>query len=284
MSELSGWTLPEFDEAEYQRRIEAARLDRQRLDALKGFRPASLGDWLQLCQWADVPTIAAVSLGEAPLEAVLRFDEPQCAEPAAPFWAAVKTKMDTLGKGWMARWDCCSMAAVKYRLSNGLADWSPELSDLYADDLRAYDILSEHPSDTITAWARPWTTFATLRGYPIEYRVFVERDRVVGVSNYYPQRPLPDDSETSEDIRRAKAFTKTLIAVQNRPLVCPQIGDVEGNWFTADFARLPSGALVFLEGGPPHTPRWGAHPCCFEGAEVSGIALRAVTGKHEIAG
>jgi hypothetical protein len=274
--------FPPFDEAAYQRRCAEAREERVRLDEIGGFRPVSLGDWLDLCQQSGVPTVPAVLLGEADLDAIVRFDEPEVAQRAAPFYARVRQTLDDLGPGWMARWDCCSMAALKYRLSSGVADWDPELAELYADDLRAYDVLCDFPGERMTAWARPWTSLAMIEGFPVEYRVFVERNEIVGVSNYYPQRPLPDDEATACDIARARRFTEQLIAAQTRPLVCPQIGEVEGNWFTADFARLASGALIFLEGGPPHTPRWGAHPCCFEDGDVKGIALRDRTGRHEL--
>ena len=40
-------------------------------------------------------------------------------------------------------------------------------------------------------------------GYPVEYRAFVENGRLLGVSSYYPQRPLPRNDrqlQTVEDL------------------------------------------------------------------------------------
>ena len=41
--------------------------------------------------------------------------------------------------------------------------------------------------------------------------------------------------------------------------------------FTADFVVGKDGKVLFLEGGPPYG--LGAHPCCFEGRDIEGIAL-----------
>jgi hypothetical protein len=274
--------LPEHDEAAWQLRLVELREARAAIGRVQGFRPVSLADWMQLCVWAEVPTVAAICLGEAEIEPLLRSDEPEWAARATPFYGAMAAKLKALGDGWMARWDCCSMAEVKYRLSNGNASWAPELAELYSDDLRAYDLIDAFPSDRIKGWARPWTQFDVIGGWPVEYRVFVENDRILGVSNYYPQRPLPDNEQTAADVARAKASTQALIDHQNQRIVCPEIGDVEGNWFTCDFARLPSGALLFLEGGPPYTPTWGAHPCCFTSGTIEGVTLRDQTGQYEV--
>ncbi|WP_163450886.1 hypothetical protein, partial [Escherichia coli] len=59
------------------------------------------------------------------------------------------------------------------------------------------------------------------------------------------------------------------------PINCPQARelDLTRNQFTADFVRLADGSISFLEGGPPHTPKFGAHPCCFVAGEIGGVAL-----------
>jgi len=167
------------------------------------------------------------------------------------------------------------MAYVKYRLSEGMPEWHPSLMDLSVDDFRAFDLIAEFPLPRISAWARPWLTFDVVDRYPVEYRVFVRDNEIIGISNYYPQRALPHDARTDADLTAVRNMTSALIREQKLPLNMPECDgllDLSRNHFSADFARLPSGAVLFLEGGPPNTPRWGAHPCCFEGREISGYA------------
>lgn len=244
------------------------------------FCPLDLGDWIDLAHRADVPAVPAIKIAEADTvglwESVDAEGDP--VPGVAGFYADVQAFQNYAEPGWMLRWSCCSMAEVKMRLSGGDASWSRELMDLYVGDMRAFDIISDFPRPLLAAWARPWLTFDAIDGYPVEYRVFVENSTVVGVSNYYPQRPLPDDERTRADVERIADHTYRMIFAQKARTHLPHIEkhvDLTRNWFTADFARLPSGALLFLEGGPPHTPRWGAHPCCFPAGNTRGIALAA---------
>ena len=108
-----------------------------------------------------------------------------------------------------------------------------------------------------------------LDGYPVEYRVFVEADEIIGVSSYYPQRPLPDSPEVREDVAACLAETAKLIAALPTPLEYPGWPErplsPDSRSFTADFMRLEDGRFLYLEGGPPFGA--GAHPCCFEHVE-----------------
>jgi hypothetical protein len=266
---------PDFGERmerQYQENLRARRAMQEAGTASGGFNPMSLGHWLDLCRLALVVAVPAVCIGRIGVDTLLSDD------PAAKqFESRLKESMAAFGEGWMARWDCCSMAETKYRLSEGLTDWSPELAWIFADDCRACDIISDFPDLNIAAWARPWVTFAIHEGWPVEYRAFVHNDEVIGVSNYYPQRALPDNAATASDIERVRLASGHLIHCQTRPLNCPRLEgfDMKRNHWTADFARLPSGAIVFLEGGPPHTMTGGAHPCCFLPGETEGVALEA---------
>lgn len=237
-----------------------------------GFNPISLGHWLELCREARVAVVPAISLGAIGIDTLLS-DDPLARE----FERGMADQMNALGAGWMARWDCCSMAETKWRLSNGEYDWAPELAHIYAEDFRALDIIADFPDQNICAWARPWMAFAVHGGWPVEYRAFVRDDALIGVSNYYPQRGLPDDDGVRADIERVTAMCQALIREQTRPLNCPRLSgfDMARNHWTADFARLPSGAVIFLEGGPPHTLTGGAHSCCFEPGNIEGVALSA---------
>ena len=51
--------------------------------------------------------------------------------------------------------------------------------------------------------------------------------------------------------------------------------DQDGVHFTADFIATAEGILL-LEGGPPH--ELGAHPCCFQEGQISGVALEDRNG------
>ena len=170
----------------------------------------------------------------------------------------------------MLRWDACAPEVVKYRLSDGRPQWDQEILDLFTiDNSRSFDILFGYPGTDYAAWRRPWVKAAICENYPIEYRVFVHDGMVVGVSNYYVQRPLIDaDGDplhgVQADVRQVVAFARQMAAALPVPI---RFGPAAKNYppdsrsFTADFMRLETGDLVFLEAGPPFGAN--AHPCCF---------------------
>ena len=152
-------------------------------------------------------------------------------------------------------------------LAAGTPEWDSEILDgFHLGDPRAYDIIYEFPGHTMTGWKRPWVKFNVLAGYPVEFRVYVEHDAIVGVSNYYPQRALPETWEYRESVRLVIMLTWRLLASMPIPLRYPGWGfqdwSPDKKNFTADFAQTEEGTVVFLEGGPPFG-RYGAHPCCF---------------------
>ena len=110
-------------------------------------------------------------------------------------------------------------------------------------------------------------------GWPVEYRAIVEKGRVMGISNYYVQRPLPDSPEVLEhDVFHVLDMTRRLIEQVPTPLRYPggpsDNPDIDRNAvaFTADFMKLLGGDIVYLEGGPPAF-YGGADPCCFADME-----------------
>ena len=130
----------------------------------------------------------------------------------------------------------------------------------------------------------------------MEFRVYVEAGRPVGISNYYPQVALdfPDirpAMATALDL--ARKITHTLerlhLGVGNHAL-CPDArpGDprtpgpdwMPESWgrqdYTLDFMLLDTGLVVFLEGGPAGFDY--AHPCCFlqEGRDLDTAYLHGV--------
>ncbi|MYE58702.1 MAG: hypothetical protein F4X35_03835 [Alphaproteobacteria bacterium] len=241
----------------------------------EGFNVVSLGAWLDLCKAAGVDAVPATKIGDieiAHLIETLDYDPDRdwSSDTGAAQTRAFWTKIEAAKKpGTMIRWDCCACAEVKYRLGTGRPEWHQDLLDcFYIDDFRATDLIFEYPDTIIAAWSRPWMRARIVDGYPVEYRVFVEDARIIGVSSYYPQRPLPDTPEVREDIAACLAEADKLIAALPTPLRHPgglhTDRSPESKSFTADFMRLEDGRFLYLEGGPPFSPASGAHPCCFE--------------------
>lgn len=253
--------------------------------ASNGFNVENLGHWLDLCVAANIPAIPGELIAEIPVDDVTRFDHNPIPETVRPFFATVAGAMRTRGVGWMVRWACCSCEEIKYRLGSGAPEWRPEFARLDIDDPRAFEIIMYYPDTMIGAYARPWAPLRIYEGYPIEFRVYVENDAVIGVSNYYPQRALPLTATTLEEVGVVIEYTEAMIRAQTRPLNAPQLRhyaphlDLARNHWTADFAWTETNGIQFLEGGPPHTPRWGAHMCCFQPGEIEGIALRNRRGE-----
>jgi hypothetical protein len=243
------------------------------------FNPTNLGHWIELCARAGVQHVPAEEIARVPTLDVIRFDESPTPTTVDPFFSAVHTEMSRRGEGWMVRWSCCACEEVKYRLGKGEPNWHPDLVSMFAiDDMRAFELVMQFPEETIAAYARPWIKATIIDNFPVEYRVFVDHGQIAGISNYYPQRPLPNSSNTLHDIVRCFIAVATLLRAQKKLLNCPPLEkhwDINVNHWTADFIRQEDGAILFLEGGPPHTPSGGAHPCCFPIGQTEGICLAA---------
>ncbi len=237
----------------------------------EGFNTVSLGAWLEVCRAAGVDAVPATEIGRIEIEnLIVALDDPESTEETdatralKAFWTKIE---DAKKPGTMIRWDCCTCTEVKYRLDTGRPEWHQDLLDcFYIDDPRAVDIIFQYPDTVMTAWSRPWMRARLVDGYPVEYRVFVEADEIIGVSSYYPQRPLPDSPEVRDDIAACLAETSKLIAALPTPLEYPGWPErplsPDSRSFTADFMRLEDRRFLYLEGGPPFGA--GAHPCCFE--------------------
>ena len=213
----------------------------------EGFNTVSLGAWLDLCRSAGVEAVPASEIARIEIETLMvALDDPEGAEETdatralRAFWAKIE---EAKKPGTMIRWDCCTCAEVKYRLDTGRPEWHQDLLDcFYIDDFRATDIIFEYPDTVIAAWSRPWMRARLVDGYPVEYRVFVEADEIIGVSSDYPQRPLPDSPEVRDDIAVCLAETSKLIAALPTPLKFPGCPErplsPDSRSFTADFMRL----------------------------------------------
>lgn len=274
--------------AELEARNEERNRDRRDRSARDLFNPTNLGHWIALCEAAGVKYVPAEEIARAPVDDLLRFDEKNAPATVPAFFSAVESAMAIRGDQWMVRWACCACAEVKYRLGTGNPEWHDDLVKLFhIMDLRAFDLVFDFPEETIAAYARPWIKATVLARYPVEYRVFVHNDQIDGISNYYPQRAIPNNAETLFDITRCYLQSVKLIKAQKRPLNCPPLDkhfDITKNHWTADFIRNEDGEILFLEGGPPHTTGGGAHPCCFPIGAIDGIAFAAGTEELDAMG
>ena len=237
----------------------------------EGFNIVSLGAWLDVCKAAGVEAVPATEIGKIEIETLMiALDNPESREEAdaseelRAFWTKIEAAKQP---NTMIRWDCCACGEVKYRLGTGRPEWHRDLLDcFYIDDFRATDLIFEYPDTVIAAWSRPWMQARIVGGYPVEYRVFVEDGEIIGVSSYYPQRPLADSHEVREDVAACLLETAKLIAAVPVPLKYPGGShphrSPDSKSFTADFMRLEDGRFLYLEGGPPFGSN--THPCCFE--------------------
>ena len=237
------------------------------------FCPVSLGDWLALCRQAGVTHVAAEQVAEIQQEDYLRFDtEGPHQERLLHAWRTIQAAQRP---NHMMRLDCCSDAEIKHQMSRGKGGFRPEFGQIILGDVRSFDIVDEYPRETIPVWRRRWIETMQLESYPVEYRAYVRNGRLAGISNYYPQRPLP---RTEEHLKQVAQHTQALIRDAQPPFLWNRTAmlldcdlDLEKVHFTADFLATEKGAVVFLEGGPPH--ELGAHMCCFRPWETDGVAL-----------
>ena len=267
-------------------------------DETRRFCPTSLTDWLKLCQAAGVPHVPAHHVTTVNRADWLLFDTPgphqeRLNSAREAVQQAFRDDGPLLHADHMLRFDFCAPLEVKFRLGSGFPHWHPDMTRFILDDPRAFDILMEQPRESVPIYFRPWIKTLIHDGFPTEYRAFVRDGKLQGISNYYPQRPLPEDQKAIAEVER---LTQILIDNAPAPFIwnMSHMGDEffrnhdrSGVHFTADFIlALPdsengpdpesntengSPRMLFLEGGPPH--ELGAHPCCFKPGRIKGIAL-----------
>ena len=235
--------------------------------AATGFNVVSLGQWIGICERAGVDHVPAEPVATADIVSLLNWDAPSedQIEVLRGFFAEIEKAKQP---GMMLRWDMCAPLDVKMRLSQGQPEWSERLiAGFTIDDPRAFELLFEYPGEEITVWRRPWLEADIVDNYPVEYRVFVEDGRPIGVSSYYPQRDLPDGGQVRADLAQSVDAACRLAAHLPDEIDFPgsqQHWPSDSKSFTADFMRLSDGRLLFLEAGPPFDFRGvGADPCCF---------------------
>ena len=125
--------------------------------------------------------------------------------------------------------------------------------------------------------------------WPAEWRVFIRNGQVTGVANYYGWTGAGATPENAWNALEAAALGQKLADhAAGRGLVGvfmdqqflrtraghdPEVASALAPWAedqlqaTIDFIETAEG-LKLLEGGPPHAPGGGAHPCAFAGQGV----------------
>ncbi len=278
------------------------RLPKHLLRRPAAFCPYSLGDWIALCERTGTPHVPATRVAEFERSDMLNheYDGPHQRRLDAASGAMRRAARP----GTMLRWDCCASAHLKRAMAEGRPPEDPEALCRLPLDARVLEVLDDYPRVLVPVWRRPWIAGDMLfaAGYPVEYRAFVKNGRLLGISSYYPQRPLPRDERhlaAIEDQVRAllanlsgpfewparkseRMRIRTMLPLLKSKKPHPDAPDPNGVHFTADFAAT-RGGVVLLEGGPPHF--MGAHPCCFPAGRIEGVRLEAAetgeTGRGE---
>lgn len=248
------------------------------------FPAASLSAWMEWAQRAQVPAVPTQVVATLPIEALLRSDDPTF-EGSAQAMEELMEVNETLTDSHMLRWDCCAGFEVKMGMAEGQV---PDLEGrkLHPMEPRTFDILYEFPCDEVAVLRRPWVEVDSHEGFPVEFRVFVERGQVVAVANYYLQRDLPDTPAIRQAAAKVVRHAQAMIDVMASSGVAPAMpGQPLPHEIAAtlDFLVDKSGQVLFLEAGPGH--HFGAHPCAFlkrDGsvAELEGLCLG--TGRPSI--
>ena len=221
-----------------------------------GFNVVSLGAWIRLCEAVSLPCVPAEPVASIDIHLLMNWDVEQGPALRQFFTTIERAKRPHT----MLRWDCCAPSDVKARMAVGRPAWSPTLTEHFRiDDPRAFTIMTEYPGNTMTVWRRPWMNAAVVDRYPVEYRVFVEAGAVIGISSYYPQRPL-DQADTLQDIFRLNVMAGTLIrALDGKTIVHPPPDD-----------RGPGGLSLHRRlHAPPRPPG-----CCSSRAAPPGVPAR----------
>ena len=282
--------------------------------------------------------------GEEPGGAFDRGD----AQAVAALQERVDSAMDAVPEGWMVRSARCGGSELKALAGAGAAGFEvpetrfgPDLQvgpgwfrignrrSVNVSDTRTVEAYAKGPvGRPLVFLARPWveagryavgedpqrhgTQYAGKGMWPAEWRAFVERDVVVGVSSYYGWcgSVTEENARIAIEVRdlaqrivdeavRQRAYPRFMDIEFIRGGARPQVAAME--WVkeamdlfgresvacTLDFIETKEG-LMLLEGGPPSTHVGGAHPCAFAGCggpptngnkpDVRGVAFRVMEG------
>ena len=201
-----------------------------------------LSAWLERCKKANLKAVPATFSPEVAVADI--FDALDGKGECLTIGTAITWLNEHYKPGTMWRWEQCAPLGLKSVMAEGGS--AAERIPLTVDDPRLFDILFESNVAATRLAVRPIIAIKRYAKHPVEFRCYVFGPDQVAVSNYYPQRGLPDSF-------KEWAVKAGALALRLYPYA--------GADYTADFCLTEDSELVFLEGGPP----WGAgaHPCCF---------------------
>jgi len=220
------------------------------------YTPVDLSAWLALCEAASVPAVPATKGPVLSVELLEKLESYTPDNQPADVLAAAKWIAAEHAKGRIWRWECCAPELLK--MFAGLRRTSQPLVPAvpFSVDQRLFHILWSEQRTDIGLLSRPWVEPMLDKGVPVEFRVFFSPDGCAACS-YYPQRKM--NERFLPDMEMAVMLTEKLaVAMAANNFTPPsKLG------FSCDWMLLKTGAVVFLEAGPPCTSSGGAHPCCF---------------------
>jgi len=227
--------------------------------------------------------------------------------------------MDDVPEGWMVRGVRSGSLELKALAGAGLAGpqapevrFGPSLEvgpgwirhgnrrRVNVSDNRTISSFAQGPGGDAVFVARPWveaarfalgpdphrhgTPFAGKGMWPAEWRAFVERGKVVGISSYYGwcgnvsrenalvAMEVRDLAQAIVDQARLMGMIPRYMDVEfaraaGRPehAAALELFAPDQVACTLDFIEVKDRGLMLLEGGPPNTPFGGGHPCAFAG-------------------
>lgn len=253
------------------------------LDAADGsrFNAVSLEQWIKFASDAGIPFVPADVVATIPVSVLLTAETPSPDD--AGHWAALKAANGGTHPSHMVRWDCCAGLDLKIAMDMNPEDVSAyDRTGLHAGDPRFCDILYVYPAKEVSILRRPWVETRMEGTHPAEYRVYIEGGEIVGISSYYPQRAMPLDAVTGDEVRQTLLLAQSLLDQLKYAQVDPWFYGSKNERFegrgaacTLDFLVEATGKVMFLEGGPPFGA--GADPCCFQQNRVDGdISVKGV--------
>lgn len=274
MAYLFNTSVPDVEEItrKAKERFNHAKLEVSREGRFIG---VSLGQWLSHVAASGVDYVPVKKVFSISRDVWLYAEE--CREEDRATWEQFRDALALVPDGFMARLDPCSGEDIKYSMGTGKIPNFVDRKNLNPFDYRASEIVYEFPSDYIDVWARPWIEAKMHESFPVEFRVFVQNNEILGVASYYPQRPLPDTEEMHGFAAKCREQSQTIVSHLRTVGAIPWMTNYEGRFdgrkvsATLDFIIRPNGDPVFLESGPPYGA--GAHPCAFLDRETKGVAL-----------
>ena len=242
MFEQIGLTVPDLEgiSLSAKMRFEHAKAE---VSAPNRFIGVSLGHWLDRVASAGVQHVPARRIMSIPREVWLTAEENHIRD--AEIWSQLKLVCNGQAESEMVRLDPCSGISLKQAMHAGMGgqDFNAR-KELDPADPRAFDIIYEFPSDHIDIWSRPWVQAKYLSEHPIEFRVFIENNAIIGVANYYVQRSLPRTEEILGYVAACIKDSEKIITHLNSQCAYPWMSNYPEKFDPAKVSATCSGSRL----------------------------------------